>query len=75
MKASVNELIATGKYNQVAIKSFYSKMIKKMEKQNQKIQASPALQKSYSVCDPIAFADQQVRQYLHTFEIRVAVSC
>jgi hypothetical protein len=73
MNTTLNQLIATGTYDEKAISKFHNQKVKQMERQNAKILSSPSLQKSYSTCDPIFFADQQVRQYLHTFEIRTSL--
>lgn len=54
-------------YDEAAIAKFHKKNVKTMERQNAKIAASPKLQKSFSICDPIAFADLQVEIYRHNF--------
>lgn len=54
-------------YDEKAIAKFHAKNMRSMEKQNKKIAASPKLQKSFSICDPKAFADLQVEIYKHHF--------
>ena len=71
MTTIIRELVATGKYDEKLIAKFHSQKVRQMQKQNAKIASSPKLQASYGICDPFVFADQQVRQYIHTFEIRL----
>lgn len=56
-------------YDQKAIEKFRAKAIKAMQRQNAKIAASPKLQRSYSICDPVAFANSQVEMYMHNFRM------
>jgi hypothetical protein len=60
-------------YDEAAIEKFRKKAIKTIERQNKKIAASPSLQKTFSICDPIEFAEVQVRIYKHNFRKTTSV--
>lgn len=60
-------------YDEKAIEKFYQKQKRSMERQNEKIRNSPALQKDYSVCDADEFAALQVRLHKHNFRRYVEV--
>jgi uncharacterized FlgJ-related protein len=52
-----------------ALEKFRLKMIKQMERQNKKIEAGQKVGRlmSYSVCDPIEYAESMVKMYGHQF--------